>query len=100
MKKKTFAKIFSAFLAVVMMLCSAPLSGFTGIIASAETLSGTCGENVNWTFDTETGVLDITGTGAMYDYGYGSDYGYYAPWDKHRSGITLHLLISVKVLQV
>lgn len=37
--------------------------------ASAETVSGTCGktasDNVTWSFDTETGVLTISGTGKM-----------------------------------
>ena len=32
---------------------------------NAETYSGTCGTNVNWSLDTETGLLKITGTGAM-----------------------------------
>ncbi len=32
--------------------------------------SGMCGENVSWSFDPDTGVLTISGTGKMYDYGY------------------------------
>ena len=48
--------------------------------ASAETqYSGTCGaeeDNLTWTLDTETGVLTISGTGAMKDYN-GSAY---VPW--------------------
>lgn len=38
------------------------------LCASAETYSGTCGASANWSFDTETGVLTISGTGAMTDY--------------------------------
>ena len=32
--------------------------------------SGTCGENLTWTFETATGTLTISGTGAMNDYDY------------------------------
>ncbi|MBR4563722.1 MAG: leucine-rich repeat protein [Paludibacteraceae bacterium] len=48
--------------------------------------SGICGQdgegnladNLTWSFDTETGVLTIEGTGAMYDYDGYNDV--YAPW--------------------
>ena len=45
--------------------------------------SGSCGENVNWYLDTETGILTISGTGAM------SDYESYSaqPWVGRRSQI-------------
>ena len=36
--------------------------------------SGTCGPNLNWSFDSYTGKLTITGSGKMYDY-YGDN-----PW--------------------
>lgn len=36
--------------------------------ASAETYSGSCGENLTWTLTTETGLLEIDGTGEMTDY--------------------------------
>lgn len=39
-------------------------------------LSGTCGENVQWAFDEESGVLSLTGTGAMDSLGAFEDYGY------------------------
>jgi len=42
-----------------------------------ETTTGTCGENLSWTLDEETGLLHIFGTGAMYDYEPG---GNTAPW--------------------
>ena len=96
MKNKSFMKILSAFLAVVMVICSAPLSGFVGldlpdwldfskifgVEAEAATYSGTCGTNVNWSLDTETGVLNITGTGAM-SYSSSSN----APWYSYRSSV-------------
>ena len=50
---------------------------------------GTCGapgneENVTWTFDTETGVLTISGTGAMQDWDLYQD----KPWESHKTSIT------------
>ena len=48
---------------------------------SAEVYSGSCGDNANYILDTETGVLSITGTGAMTDYS-GS-----IPWFTQRSYI-------------
>ena len=48
---------------------------------SAEVYSGSCGDNASYTLDTETGLLSITGTGAMTDY-YGQ-----APWIAQRSYI-------------
>ena len=50
---------------------------------SAEVYSGSCGENVSYSLDTETGVLSITGTGAMRDYISPND----IPWYSQRSSI-------------
>ncbi len=76
--KKTMKKIIATFLVVAIILCSAPLSGLVGlelpdwldfsIKSSAETLSGTCGDNLTWTFDDSTGTLTISGMGEMEDY--------------------------------
>ena len=44
-------------------------------------LSGVCGPNLKWKFKPNTGVLDITGTGAMTDFTGG------APWSKYSSSI-------------
>ena len=46
-------------------------------------LNGSCGENVNFTLDPETGVLSITGTGAMTNYSSSSD----VPWCSYKSYI-------------
>ncbi len=46
--------------------------------------SGQCGSGVNWSLNTETGVLTISGTGAMEDYTYTD----HAPWYSLREGIT------------
>ncbi|MBR6902956.1 MAG: leucine-rich repeat protein [Clostridia bacterium] len=53
------------------------------IIASAETHSGSCEDNLSWSFDTDTGVLTISGTGKMNDY----LYDYNVPWYSYRSDI-------------
>lgn len=70
--KKLFKKSLVVLLSLVMVVCYLPL------IASAETYSGTCGDNLMWTIDTSTGMLNITGTGAMDDYDDTSPA--YAPW--------------------
>ena len=60
---------------------------FTGLMLlfslslSAETYSGTCGTNLTWTLDTESGILTISGTGKMTD-------DYSSPWDSYRSYLT------------
>ena len=78
----------------VLMLASAFVS--TGIPLSAERIgsdvkpdiaatsySGVCGAALTWEFDTETGVLLISGSGIMYDFQYSSP----APWAKYASSI-------------
>lgn len=52
---------------------------------SAEVYSGSCGDNVNYSLDTSTGVLSITGTGAMTNYAYSSFSD--VPWHSNRSYI-------------
>ena len=105
--KKTLKKSLAVMMVVVMTLTAAPLSGFVGMqlpefsgvkniaksvsdffsglsvkAEAAETYSGTCGDNLTWSLDTETGVLEIGGTGAMTDYTKN-----YAPWYKYRTYI-------------
>ena len=52
-----------------LMICIAALCIFADSEALAATIvdSGTCGDNLTWTLDSE-GVLTISGTGAMQDY--------------------------------
>ena len=42
---------------------------------------GQCGDNAYWSYDNETRILTITGSGDMYDFGYGSGG---VPWDSVR----------------
>ena len=46
------------------------------LCADAVTDSGSCGTGVHWSFDTETGILEISGAGAMTDYATDTD----VPW--------------------
>ena len=51
---------------------------------------GTCGDNLSWSLDTSTGLLDITGSGHMKDYGYSGSNNVYkttAPWGKYINDI-------------
>lgn len=41
-------------------------------------VAGTCGDNVTWVLDPNTGLMTISGTGAMYDYNWSR--GNPAPW--------------------
>ncbi|MCC8077399.1 MAG: leucine-rich repeat protein [Oscillospiraceae bacterium] len=52
--------------------------------SGSSTETGTCGENVIWTLDTDTGVLTISGEGEMEDYSSSSD----VPWYSIRESIT------------
>lgn len=44
--------------------------------------SGTCGDNLTWEFDADTGTLSISGTGAMYDFGWDT-----MPWKAFKKQI-------------
>ncbi len=56
-------KILSIILAILMVLSIIPIT-----VNAADPTSGTCGENLTWTFDSLTYTLTLSGTGAMYDY--------------------------------
>ncbi len=55
---------------------------FVSIPASAASYSGTCGDDLTWSLDTSTGVLEITGSGNMKDYS-----SFSVPWYSYRSYI-------------
>lgn len=73
-----------------------PLNAYTGnadltlyAIWAAENLSGNCGvdgNNLTWTLNRQTGVLSITGTGAMMNYSASSS-GEKAPWASYADSI-------------
>lgn len=53
------------------------------ILIYAETINGTCGVNVTWSLDIESGVLNIMGSGAMTDYASYSN----VPWYSNRTSV-------------
>ncbi len=76
-----FSKIRRKLLLILTMvlLCFA-----LSLVANAQTYNGNCGvngDNLTWTFDTETGILEISGEGAMKDFDGTS------PWFKYRESI-------------
>ncbi len=71
-------------ISIVMAFCMvAGVVGMLPLTISAATYEGDCGTNVTYTLNTSTGVLKISGTGAMADYTYSSS----APWYSYRSYI-------------
>lgn len=60
----------------VMLLC------LTALSAGAATDSGRCGSKLYWSFDSDTGTLAFTGTGAMFSYATQD-----APWLAYRDQI-------------
>ena len=62
---KKFRKFISLLLTIIFLLSASPLISAD---VFAETVSGTAGDNITWSYDTETKVLSFTGSGAMDDY--------------------------------
>ena len=73
---KKISKILSIILAVMMVISIVPIT------ASAATYTGTCGENLTWTYDSSTYTLSISGTGDMYDYKSNN-----RPWESYEDKI-------------
>lgn len=74
-------RILSLILIVMLLISSIP---FTALPVSAAT-SGTCGTDVRWSLDVDSGVLTISGSGNMNYYRGVSPY--FAPWDASKSFI-------------
>ena len=90
MKGRFWRKALAATLAAVVsgnvpIKPVADLFGGMAITASAleSETSGQCGENAFWSFDTDTGKLTISGTGAMNDYKSNTQ-----PWSSYKGNIT------------
>lgn len=96
MKKRLFKNLL--FVMVMVILCFA-----VAMTASAETVTGECGlegDNLIWTFDTETGVLTIDGEGEMDNYSlYNNINKTSAPWWDYYSSMT-ELVIGDKVTSI
>ncbi len=89
--KRMFKKVIAVVMIVAMLLCVAPLNGFVGVgltnffnfEAEAASYSGTCGDNLIWSFDESTSELVISGTGKMTNWPNYSD----VPWYSFKSAI-------------
>ena len=87
MKASSSRKILAACLALLLVSGSVPagpvadLFGSTAVTASAA--DNQCGESAIWNFDSTTGTLTISGSGAMKDYEFGDQ-----PWDNYKNNIT------------
>lgn len=55
---------------------------FSALFSNMKAQNGVCGDNLTWSFNSETGELTITGTGEMYDYDY-----FTAPWYPYEANI-------------
>ena len=73
MKPKALTLLFFGILTVISFM----------IGTSAEGSSGTCGTDIQWTFDSGIGTLTITGSGDMQAYEKEED----VPWHAYRSEI-------------
>ena len=75
-------RIMSILLALALLCAILPAAT---VRASAETTSGTCGDNLTWSFDSATGTLTIQGSGGMDNFGYS----WYdsRPWESVRDSI-------------
>ena len=81
--KKRNRKLISALLVFAFVFYASFVNGTPLLIkASAEQYSGTCGTNLNWSLDTDTGVLKITGSGNM------ENFSSKAPWYSYSDKIT------------
>ena len=67
----------------LLIICVVLLLPAVSLAARAADTSGTCGDNLTWTFDEATGTLTIQGTGPMWDW----DGAYATPWYRHRTAI-------------
>ena len=79
---------------ITRLLCAAILLLALCIGASAAGTSGKCGPSAYWSFDSSTGTLTISGSGAMNDYEYG-DY----PWMDYRNSIQT-IVIGDQITQI
>ena len=80
-------RLICGLLAICMLVSAAPF--FAGAAEAAT--EGTCGKNLTWSLDTETGVLTVSGTGAMTNFEVNNS-GSTAPWMNFRNDISKVIL--------
>ncbi len=101
--KVAIKKMISVLLVAVMLVCSAPLSGFVGLElprlgdlfgVEAEAASYKCGDNLTWSIDSNHLRLTISGSGDMYDFTPQN-----APWSEYM-GTVLSITIDNSVTSI
>ena len=75
-------RFLSALIVFCMLLAMLPMSA-----SAAATYFGGCGKDLSWKLTKDTGIMEITGTGAMYNYDEDE-----TPWDSY-----LSLIKSVEI---
>lgn len=75
-------KLLSFLICTALILSIIP----TAVFAAGET-NGQCGDNLTWSYNTETATLTISGTGGMYNYDYGYSVYRPSPWKQYNSNI-------------
>ena len=97
--KNSLQKSAALFMAVIMVLTLF----VTATFADGNENSGTCGENLTWSYDSNTKTLTISGTGNMEDYSLGGGAGSVnlttAPW-KHLYNYAKTLVIEEGVTNI
>ena len=79
---KQHTRICALLLALAMLCSLLPQISWK---VYADSYSGTCGENLTWRFDPNTGTLTIEGSGDMENYGHWENP---SPWYDYRNAIT------------
>lgn len=85
-------RLLSTLLALCIVLALLPGTVWA---ENAIPASGTCGDNITWNFDANSGVLTISGTGPMTDFLYSGPWsfsGYIIKTIIIKEGVTLSLI--------
>ncbi len=77
-------KILSAFLALVIAVSSFGVVSSFSALGAAEEINYQCGENITWSLDTSLCLLEISGSGEMYNYSLVDNE---APWISYKKYI-------------
>ena len=94
MKSKVFKRLLSISLCLIMVFGTLSIGGVIDFKAFAA--SGSCGTNVTWELNSDTGELLISGTGAMNDYTTSST----APWYYNYKGKITKVTIEDSVTSI
>lgn len=63
-------KLLSITLAILLLLGTVPMTAIPTVFAADGIETGKCGENLTYTYNSETKEVVVSGTGPMYDYDY------------------------------